>query len=120
MIIDKQNQLSDRQAITATANSVDSVDMGAALDQGPGAHLVLSCVVPEAFNNLTSLAIAVQCDDNSAFSSARTLTSLTLTLAELTLGRRFTVPLPIERVERHIRVSYTVTGAAPTTGRISA
>jgi hypothetical protein len=119
MIIDKQNQLSDRQAITATANSTDSVDMGAALDQGPGAHLVLSGVVTEAFNTLTSLTIAVQCDDNGAFSSARTLTSITLTLAELSLGRRFSVPLPLERVERHIRATYTVTGTNPTLGRVS-
>lgn len=120
MIIDKQNQFSDSQVITADAASTNLIDMGSGRDLGPGTPLTVGIAITEAFNTLTSMTIQVQCDDNTGFSSARTLTQLSLTLAELVLGRQVSVPLPSERVERYVRLNYDVVGTNPTLGKISA
>lgn len=126
MIYDQQSILSDAQAITATAASTNIIDLGPIAsgivrDIGKGSEIPLRFQVVQAFNNLTSLTVAVQVDDNSAFSSAKTVWTQTLTLAELTAGK----VLPIEEVlrgtdERYLRAYYTVTGTAPTTGKITA
>lgn len=120
MYIDAQNQFSDAQAITADAASTNIVDMGAVANQGAGEALIVSINLTEAFNTLTSLTFQLQCDNDVAFGSARTLTQLTVALAELTLGAQFSLPVPLERVERYLRLNYDVTGTNPTTGKVDA
>lgn len=133
MIFDKQNLFSDAQAITATAASTNTIDLGktgtvmgesapVARDMGAGMNVPLRVQVVEDFTNLTSLTIAIQTDDNEAFSSAKTVLSQTLTLAELKAGAvagalRF---VPRGVAERYVRLHYTVTGSAPNRGRITA
>ena len=120
MILDSQGLFSDDQAITASAASTNYIDLQTADNIGIGGAIPLLIQVTEAFDNLTSLAVAVQQDDNSSFSSATTLATATLTLAELVQGAKFPIHFMPRNGERYIRVYYTVTGTAPTAGQVTA
>lgn len=126
MILDQQTLLSDAQAITATAASTNILDLGpirlgAVRDIGKGVPIPLLIQVVEAFNNLTSLTVALQVDDNSAFSSAKTVWSNVVVLADLKAGK-IVIPEFITRGtdEQFLRLNYTVTGTAPTLGKVTA
>lgn len=132
-IIDDTLVLSDSQAITATARSTNTIDLGATgtpvgssvalvRDIGKGGNLPFELLVTEAFNNLTSLKVTVEVDDNTSFSSAQEVASRTYLLAELTLGARLDFPaeIPEGTDERYLSLNYTVTGTAPTTGKLFA
>lgn len=131
MISSAQDQFSDSQAITATAASTNTIDLKAAgtpyggnalvRDIGKGCDLPLAVTVTETFNNLTSLTISVETDDNSSFSSAATVfTTPAIPLASLVAG--YQVPMlaeiPEGTKEQYVRLKYTVAGTAPTTGKV--
>lgn len=121
MILDSQTLFSDAQAITATAASTNLIDLTAARDIGKGVVIPLLIQVTEAFNNLTSLTIAIQTDDNASFSSAKTVMSEVVVLADLVKGRISPMDaIPVGTAERYVRINYTVTGTAPSTGKITA
>ena len=135
MILDDTLVLSDSQAITADAASTNIIDLGAAgtayghsaavrRDVGIGNHIPLLVTVTEAFNNLTSMTISLQVDDDAAFGSPKTVaTSAAILLADLdTAGYTFPFPaeLPEGTNERYVRLYYDITGSAPTTGKITA
>lgn len=127
------NMFSEAQAVTATAASTNSWDFGAngtpvgslgpvVGDLGKSDIDVMVQVV-EAFNNLTTLKVGVEMDDNSSFSSATTVASSeTVALASLVAGYKFKIPceIPEGTTERYVRLKYTVAGTAPTTGKITA
>lgn len=126
MIFDQQTLLSDAQAITATAASTNVIDLGPIAtgivrDIGKGKPIPIRIQVVEAFNNLTSLAIALQTDDADTFGSAKTVWTQTVVLADLKAGY-VAIPeyIPRGTNERFMRLYYTVTGTAPTTGKITA
>lgn len=127
MILDRQTLLSDRQAITATAGSTDQIDLsprasGLVRDIGPGNNLPLFVQVVEGFNNLTSLTVSLQVDEDSAFGSPKTVaTTPAILLAQLVAGYKFNLDyVPRGTDERYMRLLYTVAGTAPTLGRITA
>lgn len=133
MIFDRTGLFSDSQAITGTSASANLIDLGTpstpygapaplAREIGPSGT-ELSVSVTESFNNLTSLSIAVQVDDNQAFSSPTTVVTYgPYTLAQLQAGAKYLLPddLPHGTNEQFVRLNYTVAGTAPTTGRITA
>jgi len=133
MHLDEQALFSDQQAITATAASTNYIDLGAAntppggsnaiqQDFGGGNDIPLLIQVTEAFNNLTSLTVAVQVDDDTSFSSPTTVaTSGAILRADLVAGKKippFNVPIGTD--QRYLRLNYTVTGTAPTEGKVTA
>lgn len=132
MIFDMQSLFSDAQAVTADAASTNIIDLGApgtpqhaaapiTQDLGLGRAIPMRIQVVEAFNNLTTLKIAVQVDDNASFSSATEVMSVTVPLAALIAG--YVTPIvfvPRGTNERYMRLYYDVTGTAPTTGKITA
>ena len=131
MILDDFNQFSRLQAITATAASADTIDLGPLggtptanliRNIGVGEEIYLVIRVGQAFNTLTSLTVDVQTDDNTAFSSAAVVaTTGAIPLAQLTANTVVRVfALPPANYERYIRLNYTVTGTNPTTGTIDA
>lgn len=120
MLLDQQALFSAAQAITATAASTNVIDTGSAKDVGKYGDIPLLIQVVEAFNNLTSLTVTVQTDDNSAFSSAADVLTMTIPLASLVLGYKSPVITLPMKMERYIRLNYTVTGTAPTTGKVTA
>lgn len=134
MILDRTGLLSEGQAITASTASTNTVDLGTPgtpygssaplrRDVGRGTPIPFFIGVTEAFNNATSLTIAVQTDDNAAFTSPTTVwTSVAYPLSDLAPGVRHLLPdeLPVNTNEQFVRLFYTVAGTAPTTGRITA
>lgn len=120
MLLDAKLLMSNQQAITATAASTDVIDRGDVKDVGKDGSIPLLIQVTEAFNTLTSLTIDVQTDDNSAFSSPRSLFSTVVVLADLKAGYQTPVITLPQKTERYLRVNYTVTGTAPTTGKVTA
>jgi hypothetical protein len=123
MILSTQNIFSDKQAITASAASTNIIDTGqSGNDLGFGTPIPMLIQVTQAFNLLTSLTVALQSSDSSAFSSPDTVVSTTVPLAGLTLGARIAVNnVPYGTLKRYLRLYYTVTGSnSPTTGQITA
>ena len=126
MIFDQQNLLSDAQAITATAASTNTIDLspikaGIVRDIGKGKPIPLLIQVVETFNTLTSLTIALQVDDADTFPSAKTVWSAVVALADLKAGKVIVLEfIPRGTDERFMRLNYTVTGTAPTLGKITA
>ncbi len=133
MILSQEELLSNAQAITATAPSTNTIDFGPTgkvlggsinliRDIGPGEVVPIRVQVVEAFNNLTSITFDLQTDDNSAFSSPKVVQSATVALAQLTNGARVAAfdYIPVGTNERYMRINYTVTGTAPTTGKVTA
>lgn len=117
------------QAITATAGSVDQIDLGplgqgqTVRDIGVGHSQYLVIRTVAAFNNLTSLTFALQTDDNAGFATpAQVWASAAVPLAQLTANRvQAIVNLPPGvPIERFLRMNYTVAGTAPTTGSVEA
>jgi hypothetical protein len=136
MILDDTLVFSDSQAITATARSTNIIDIGAAgtaygatapirRDIGSATHIPILITVTEAFNNLTSLTVQLEVDDDAAFGSPTVVAvgpAVTLASGGLGVGRQINFPAEIpEGVnERYVGLRYTVAGAAPTTGKIVA
>ena len=130
MIFSKELLFSDDQAITATAISENVVNLqlpgtpfgaGAPLHQdiGKGNKIPISILVTEAFDNLTSLEIAIETGATDTLGTA--ILSQTILLADLTVGKStvFDV-LPNELTEQYLGLRYTVTGTAPTVGKVNA
>ena len=129
MILDQRLLLSDQQVITATANStnvIDQLPLGKTYD---GVQLIrrsnfmkipLLIQVTEAFNNLTSLAIVLQTDDDEAFGTASEVIRMTIPLASLIAGLIAPIDMvPRGPLKRYLRMRYEVTGTAPSTGKIT-
>lgn len=120
MIIDSTTVFSEQQAITATAVSTNVIDLGTSRDIGRGIGLPLLVMVNEDFNNLTSLTVSIQTDSDVAFGAAKNLTEQTIALADLVAGKNFDFKVVPTSTDRYLRLNYTVTGTAPTTGKVTA
>jgi hypothetical protein len=130
MITSKQQLFSDDQAITATAVSTNVIDLkasatpfgGAAAlnnDKGLGEPVPILMQVTEAFNTLTSLTVTLENSANSDLSSSTVLFTQSITLANLTVGRRWNIEyLPSNAKLRYLGLRYTVVGTNPTLGKI--
>lgn len=120
MIIDKELEFSDGQAITADAASTNVVDMGHTENWSAGERLHVRYQVDTTFTDLTSLDLIIQTDTVEAFSSPTTLHTQNVLLAALTAGAEFHADIPISGVEQYVRVYYDSNGTDPTAGAISA
>lgn len=130
MIFDKQTLMSDQQAITATAGSMNQIDLtprGSSLysmvrDIGPGRPIPIAVQVTENFNNLTSLQVSLETDEDVAFGSPQVVRQTqAIPLASLVAGYKFLIDwVPRGTNERYMRIKYTVVGTAPTAGKVTA
>lgn len=123
MILDKLNELSHDQALTATAASTNSIDQAAAGDAMDGSQLWLVVRVGTALASSgtgATLKIALQCDSDTAFGSVKELASLTVLEALCTENTvLWAIKLPMG-AEQYVRVYYTVSGENFTSGTIDA
>jgi hypothetical protein len=119
-ILDRMNLFSNEQAITASAASTDVIDLSGTRDVGRGEPLYVLVQVMQAFDNLTSLTIALQTSSTENFASPVQLTTRTVALASLTAGATFSIGPVSGGTLRYVRLYYTVTGTNPTTGKITA
>ena len=135
MIIDHTLVFSDQQAITVSAASTniwDTLAVGLPYgwvsprtpDRGEGyAEIPMLVQVTEVFATLTSLSIALEMDDNPAFSSPTVVATTGPVLTALLVPgyrARLLSRMPKGVTERYIRLNYTVAGASATTGKIFA
>ena len=119
-ILDRLNLFSNEQAITATAASTDIIDLGSSRDVGAGEESTVLVQVVTTFDALTSLTIALQTSSTENFASPVQLTAATVALADLTVGRKFSIGTVPRGTLRYLRLYYTVTGSSPTVGKITA
>lgn len=119
MLIDRQNQFSDAQSVTATAASTDTIDLGAVRNIGVGEPLYIVFLVTTAFVGAgATVTPSLQTDDNTGFSSAVTVRTYDALPALSAIGtqRYYEIePFTIAGLyERYIRVMYTVAGGTLT------
>lgn len=119
-MIDSLLEFSDNQKITATAKSTNIIDLGKNREVAFGTPVPLLCMVNEDFNNLTSLKIAVETSETEDMAGAIELATTTVVAADLTKGKLIPITFMPAGNKGYVRLAYTVTGSAPTTGAISA
>lgn len=121
MIIDKALQVSDDQAVTATAESTDVIDFGQATpNSGMAGMLSMVVTVGEAAaaTGAATVTFSVQDSaDNSSF--ADVVSSAAIGKAALPLGAQVVIPMPVAH-RRYVRLNYTVGTGPLTTGKFSA
>lgn len=129
MIFSAQQLFSDDQAITASADSTNVIDLGVAgtpydavaplnQDIGKGNKIPFLAQVTEDFNNLTSLEIIISTGATTALGT--TIISETVLLADLVAGKQMVLEvLPNQLTERYLGIEYVVVGTAPTTGKVT-
>ena len=129
MRIDKENQFSNAQAVTATAiseNVIDGVHLSNTLkDLGAGgAPLYLRVQIDESFATATSVTFALLSDSTTNLATSPTThwTSGAIAIASLTAGTVVaTIQLPVAATyERYVGLSYTIGGSNATAGKVTA
>lgn len=111
---------SDKQAVTA--NAASTKDILFMPHTGRGEPVKVAFKVTEDFNTLTSLTVAVQqtTESDTAFASPDTVASYVLPLASLKVGKEHPIRFLPNVSKPRVRLYYTVTGTAPTTGKVFA
>ena len=114
MITDSLLRVSEDQAVTSTAVSTNTVDLGVARDMGEGTTLYMNFALTEAFANCTSITFEVI---TSAAANLGTPTvigsSAVIATAALTLGKNIVVrlnPTIAGKGQRYLGARYTVAG----------
>lgn len=122
MILDAQCLCSDDQAMTTTAPSTNSYDLGAAgINIGEGEPLIAWCQVTGTCVTGTSIAVSVVEDDDSALGSPVTLYSTpAIPQASLVAGYRFKLGTVPETSLRYLGFVYTIVGTFDGASAISA
>lgn len=121
MYVDSQLQFSDSQAVTAAAASSNYVDLSAvrAIGVGRPLYIVVLCTVTmDDSSDDSTLAVTLEADDNTSFSSAAVVLTIGTFAAVSAAGTRLVAVLPPEPAnafERYARVYYT-----PANGNLSA
>lgn len=118
MILDADLVFSNKQAVTATAESTNALDLGVAGD-AIGQELTIHVVVDTVFATLTSLTVSLETSANNS-DWTTVLSGPAIAAASLTKGASiFCVRVP-QGLSRYVRMKYTVTGDAATTGKVTA
>lgn len=121
MYIDKALQVSDEQAVTASAASTDVIDFGQAnpnVGMDDRASMVITVDVAAAASGDATVTFSVQ---DSANNSAFADVAVTGAIGKATLvaGHQIVIPMPT-KLRRYCRVYYTVASGPLTAGKFSA
>lgn len=114
MILDHENMFSKDQAVTATALSARTVDLGPG-DAGPSERLSLFVCAPAAFSGDGTLTVELQTADAAAddgsLSSPATLAGYAVSNAALVAGGRLLAARLPHGCKRYLRLNHVVTGS---------
>ncbi len=121
MYIDKALQVSDEQAVTASAASTDVIDFGQAnpnVGMDDRTSMVITVDVAAAASGDATVTFSVQ---DSANNSAFADVAVTGAIGKATLvaGHQIVIPMPT-KLRRYCRVYYTVASGPLTAGKFSA
>lgn len=119
MIIDSRLELSDKQAVTATAKSTNKIDFGQKSPDLGNGHVPLYVVmtVNETFAGLSSLTVALEHSDQETSGFATFLQSEAIPVAQLKAGKQHIFTLPVSH-KRFLQAGYTVAGSG-SAGKLS-
>lgn len=113
--------LSDAQALTATAVSTNTIDLGNTTpkrDIAVGEPMELSCSVDVAADATTgdeTYEFQFVSDDDAALGSPTVLCQVLIPRALLVAGYQFSVPIPQNRIlERYVGARFVLGGTTPT------
>ncbi|MFN5081184.1 MAG: Bbp16 family capsid cement protein [Betaproteobacteria bacterium] len=118
MILDRENAFSQSQALTGTTlvPSTDVIDLSQIRQVGIGEDLHIVINFEAAAGGTTpTITVALQTDDNAAFSSAATVTTYLNAVSTPGASSQFVFNIPHQGLERFIRLAYTQGGTTPTT-----
>ena len=114
MITDSLLRVSEDQAVTSTAVSTNTVDLGVARDMGEGTALYMNFALTEAFVNGTSVTFEVITSASANLGSPTVIgSSNAIVTASLTLGKNIVVainPQIASKGKRYLGARYVVTG----------
>ena len=114
MITDSLLRVSEDQAVTTTAVSTNTVDLGVARDIGEGTALYMNFALTEAFANGTSVTFEIITSASSNLGSPTVIgSSNAIVTASLTLGKNIVVRLNPDiagKGQRYLGARYTVAG----------
>lgn len=123
MYIDYENLMSNKQAITVTADGTQVIDLGADHDYGPGnpVELLVQVTTDFAAAGAGTLTIAVETDDNSAMSSSEELyNSGAIAKGVLVAGYKIPIRFFPRTNQQYVGMVYTVATGPMTAGNITA
>lgn len=115
MILDSTLQFSNAQALTATADSTNVIDLSNDRDIGIGEPMALVVTVGVAADFTTTdetYQFQLETDDNAAMTSSTIIGDVTVAAANLTAGDKVVIPLGHSN-ERYLQVVYTLGGTTP-------
>lgn len=125
MITDALLRVSEDQAVTASAVSTNTIDLGVARDMGEGRDLYMVFTVTTTFATLTSLTFQIVTDDNASLSSPKVIAAtgaVTLAGGGLAAGQQHVLRIPPEiagKGEQYLGAQYTVGGSNATAGKVT-
>lgn len=115
MYIDAENQLSSAQALTATADSTNYIDLGVDRDVGKGEPMALVIsvgVAADTANADETYQFQLETDDNTSFSSSTIVADATIAGSALTAGSVHVIPMGHTN-ERYLQGVFTLGGTTP-------
>ena len=114
MITDSLLRVSEDQAVTSTAVSTNTVDLGVARDMGEGTTLYMNFALTEAFANGTSITFEVITSASANLGTPTVIgSSAAIVTSALTLGKNIVVTLNPEiagKGQRYLGARYTIAG----------
>lgn len=123
MITDKNLRVSTDQAVTTTAVSTDTIDLGIAQDIGQGTEIFMNFSVTTAFAGGTSINFEIISSASADLSTPTVIgASGAIALASLTLGKNVAVnanPNIGSKGQRYMGARYTVVGTM-SAGKVTA
>ena len=119
-MLDELLIFSKNQAITGTTTSTNILDLGKKREVAFGTPVNLDILITEDFNNCTSINFEVLTSEVEAMTSPIALASSTVVLANLQKGKRVPIAFMPSGNKGFVQLKYTVTGSAPSTGKVSA
>jgi hypothetical protein len=126
MLMSKQQNFSEAQALIATAASTNTIDLGATYtvlgspvaltrDIGPGQSIpVLVQLLVDSGGTSPTLDVTIEVDDNDAFSSAKVVATAPQVVGGSAGDRVALEWIPTGTDERYMRLNYTLGGTSPT------
>ena len=116
MILDSQNRFSDSQALTATAASTDSIDLGFDNNVGIGEPMSVVVFLETAADDADAdetYSVDLEADSVSGFGSAVVIATRAIPRGTAS-GEKFVLSVPADlSADQFLRLNYTLGGTTP-------